>query len=217
MIIRKYGIVLRRLKQEHIEMVRVKRNTDAIREHMFFQEIITPEMQQAWFDSIYNIHHYYFIIEYNNKQIGMINGKKVDYKAKTSEGGIFIWDENYWNSFVPVIASVCMADVTFNAFGFEKTFAEVQKSNTQQVSYNQQMGYELVQNEDSERQLYVLTRDRFFNKGQKIREAVMKISKDHSEVSWNDFDFSDVTPHEIEHLYSGLPPAIQQEVDQRLP
>ena len=60
MIIRKYGIVLRRLQHKDIELVRVKRNQDSVRNFMFYQKKITETEQEEWFKSINNIYNYYF-------------------------------------------------------------------------------------------------------------------------------------------------------------
>jgi len=108
MIVRKYGITLRRLKEEDIELVRQMRNLVAIRNKMFFQETITPEMQIKWFNSINNKNNGYFIIEVEGKKIGLIHGKNLDFEKRTCEGGIFIWDENHIGGFGPSLASVIM-------------------------------------------------------------------------------------------------------------
>ena len=60
MIVRKYGITLRRLALEDIELVRQKRNSQEIRQVMHFKDEITPEMQLKWFESINNFENYYF-------------------------------------------------------------------------------------------------------------------------------------------------------------
>ena len=217
MIIRKYGITLHRLKEEHIELVRQKRNEDATRQFMFYQKIITPEMQQKWFESISNIYNYYFVIEYKNTLIGLVNGKNNDFEKKTSEGGMFIWDENYWATFVPVIASVCMADLSFILIKLEKTFAEVQSKNNRVKEYNKEMGYVLHKEiHEQGKQIYVLTRENYFAKAKKIREAVMKVGKDNTPISWDDIDFSQVTAKEKLQLYTGGPDYLQKEVNPRI-
>ena len=119
MIIQKYGIVLRRLQHKDIELVRTKRNQDSIRNYMFYQKEITAEEQEEWFKSTNNIYNYYFIIESDNKKVGLINGKNIDYEKRTSEGGIFIWDEEYRDIQVSAIASLIMAEFTFLIFDFK--------------------------------------------------------------------------------------------------
>jgi RimJ/RimL family protein N-acetyltransferase len=218
MIIRKYGIELHRLTQEDIELVRIKRNSDAIRQHMFYREIITPEAQKQWFASIRNIYNYYFVIQYKGRKIGLIHGKNIDYEKRTSEGGIFIWDEEHLMSFVPALASITMIEVTFNILSLEATFAEVLSTNTRSKVYNRQLGYILHREDKSVgKEIHVLTRENYLQKGGKIKKAVQDISKDHSPLAWNDLDFSTVTPEEVKLLYEPLPTHIRYEVYKRLP
>jgi len=209
MIIEKYGILLRRLTQEDLELVRVKRNEDSVRNYMFYKKIITPEEQQTWFETINNIHNYYFIIEADGKKVGMINGKNIDYDHRTSEGGIFFWDEEYRNGLIASLASIILADFTFLLFEFNKTYAEVLASNKGQIQYNEFMGYELVRVE-GEKLIYVLTRENYLKKRGRIVKAVQQLTKDKSEITWQDLNLSGSCKEDVKTLYAGLPTYVQQ-------
>ena len=97
----KYGITLARLREEDTELVRQWRNSPQITQFMEYREYITPEMQQDWFKSIDNFDNFYFVIEYEGKKIGLINSSKIEWDTVSSEGGIFLWDEQYYETFVP--------------------------------------------------------------------------------------------------------------------
>jgi len=209
MIIRKYGIVLRRLKIGDIELLREKRNQDSVRNYMFYKNIISKEEQKEWFYSINNKLNYYFIIEYEDKKIGLINGKNIDYDKRTSEGGIFIWDENYRNIEISAIASVIMAEFTFMVLMFNKTFAEVLASNNAQVKYNEFMGYELVQKQ-GDKLTYVLTKESYIKKRVRLLKAIQHLTKDKKQITWQDIDLSKVLKEERTNLYSGLPDYVQE-------
>ena len=58
MIIRKYGLLLKRVQREDLELIRTKRNQRSVREHMFYQKTISKLDQEKWFDSINNIYNY---------------------------------------------------------------------------------------------------------------------------------------------------------------
>ena len=217
MIIRKYGVSLLRLKQEDVELVREKRNSDVIRDKMFFQRTISAKAQQHWFEEQYNIYNYYFVIEYKGKKIGLINGKNVDYEARTAEGGLFIWHPDYWESFVPVLASVILTDYNFVLCNFEKVIAQVLDSNERTQHYNAQFGFKpdpALSTPD--RPVYSLSREDYFNKGRIVAEAVMKITRDEEPLSWNDVFLEGVSKLEIAQLYTGLPEDIQTEIDRRI-
>lgn len=49
---------------------------------MEFQNEITPQMQEEWFQSINNKFNNYFLIEFNGAQVGMIYGAEVDWEKE---------------------------------------------------------------------------------------------------------------------------------------
>lgn len=82
MIIKKYGIELQLLTKKDIELVRQERNKDFIRSKMINQSIINSKQQQKWFKTINNSNNFYFIIVHENKKIGLIHGKNIDWKKR---------------------------------------------------------------------------------------------------------------------------------------
>ena len=211
MIVKKYGIELHRLKIEDVELVRQKRNEKAIREKMFYQKIITFEEQKKWFESINNIYNYYFVIHYNNKKVGLIHGKIHSFEEGIAEGGIFIWDEETYNSIVPVISSVCMADITFFIMNMKKTIADVRIENKIALDYNLKLGYEVVSEHAKENRLRLeLTKDNYLKKARKIRGIVKKIGEDDTDISWDDIS---LPKNDINKIYEGLPNYVQSNFD----
>jgi len=172
MIIRKYGITLRRLTQEDIELVRVKRNSEEIRQVMQFRDEITPEMQLNWFRSIDNFENYYYIVEFQGKKVGLINDKNMDWDARTSESGLFFWDKEYLKTFIPVLASLVLLEMGFYYLNWNRSYIHVMNTNFDAIGYVLQVGYELCEGqENEENQLYYLTRDNFEKKSRNIRKA----------------------------------------------
>lgn len=154
----KYGITLRRLTEDKIEMVRQWRNDPKIQQYMEFRDYITPEMQAAWFKRINNDNNYYFIIVYEGKEVGLINIKDIDYDQKTGEPGIFIYDDEYLNSDVAIRASLCRDDFIWEVLKLEKLYIHIMRGNRRAIKYNSLKGYKLVANQETvENQLYVLT------------------------------------------------------------
>ncbi len=177
----KYGITLNRLRREDIEFVREKRNSDEVRRFMEFRAEITPEMQEQWFESINNFENFYYIIEYKGVKIGLLNDKNMDWKARTSESGLFLWDESYINTMVPVLASLCLLDVGFYYLNWNTSYSKVLRDNAQAIEYVSNLGYELCEGqEEAENQLYYLTRELFETKGKKIQKAARAFLEDES-------------------------------------
>lgn len=215
MIIRKYGLVLKRVQREDLELIRTKRNQRSVREHMFYQKTISKLDQEKWFDSINNIYNYYFLIQLKNESIGLINGKNIDYDKGESEGGIFIWENSPEVSIAAAIASMIMAELTFKLFRFNATYAFVKSSNIKQQTYNKKLGYQLINENKKEQKLtYVLTSKNYKLKRSKILKAIGIISGDLKEISWSDFDFSKLNSDAYKNQYTGLPSDIQTMIDQ---
>jgi UDP-4-amino-4,6-dideoxy-N-acetyl-beta-L-altrosamine N-acetyltransferase len=179
MIVSKYGLILRRLRLEDIELVRQKRNSEAIRNVMQFREEITPEMQLHWFNNINNFENYYYIVEYQGKKIGLINDKHMDWEARTSESGLFFWDTDYINTFIPILASLVLLDVGFYYLDWRVSYIHVRHDNPSAVAYIKQIGYTISEGqENEENQLYFLSRENFETKGKSIRKAAQAFRDD---------------------------------------
>ncbi len=172
MIVTKYGLVLRRLQLEDIELVRQKRNSEEIRRVMHFKGEITPEMQLKWFHSINNFNNYYYIVEYEGKKVALINDKNMDWEARTSESGLFFWDKDYIQTFLPILASLVLLDIGFYYLDWKTSFIHVMRDNFAAIGYAQQIGYEICEGqEEEENQLYYLSLENFETKSRNIRRA----------------------------------------------
>jgi RimJ/RimL family protein N-acetyltransferase len=168
----KYGIRLSRLKEEDIELVRQWRNSPAIKQFMEYREHITPGMQKEWFRSVNNFNNFYFIIHFEGKKIGLINTSNADWKELTSDGGIFIWEESYYDTFVPVWASLCLLETTFFVFNARKSFIKTLNDNPRAIKLNTHLGYELLPGqEEVYNQQYILTKENFEKRAKKIMKA----------------------------------------------
>lgn len=178
MLIKKYGITLQRLEQADLELVRYWRNQPAIRQRMAFRGHISSEMQQQWFDSVNNKYNYYFVIIYEGRKIGLINTKNVNMQDRYGEGGIFIWEHELWNSYVPSLASLALLELTFKVLSFSnKSFIQILRSNSAAIKYNKAMGYVLIPGQDSiENQWYILTREDFLKRFDKLERGSYIVS-----------------------------------------
>lgn len=181
MIIRKYGLTLRRLQEDDLELVRQMRNSSAIRAVMQFRDEITPEMQQAWFARVNNFENYYYVVEYEGKKIALINDKNMDWEKRTSESGLFFWDKDYIHTFIPMLASMVLLDVGFYYLQWRTSYIHVMRDNPSAIDYTTRLGYTLCEGQQNEQnQLYCLTRDLFEQATIKIRKAARAFIDDES-------------------------------------
>ncbi len=173
MIVEAYGIKLKRLTADEIELVRTHRNSEAIRNTMEYREIITAEMQRNWFRSIDNEHNNYMLIYVDEKPIGLISGTQINWEEMiTGNGGIFIWDKDFIETVFPARAAVLMTDIGFY-LGIKKNYVKILHDNLKSISFNASLGYQLLPNQNKVyNQQYELTADRYFSSVQKLRKIL---------------------------------------------
>lgn len=218
MKIHKYGITLSRLKEKDIELVRRMRNSEEIQASMQFRETITPEMQKKWFESVNTIFNNYFIITADHKQIGLINGKNINFEKRTSEGGMFIWDKDYLGTAHGVLASVIMSDFNFLINEFEKNYIKILRSNQKAIAYNRQFGY--VPSPDFEPDPDVLwmelSKDRYMENTGRLRKLLASVTHDALPLLPANFDFSDDSPDDLRRLYLPLPDYLKRKINDHI-
>ncbi len=161
----KYGVTLNRLTEDKIELIRNWRNDPKIVQHMEYKEYITADMQIVWFQKVNNGNNYYFIIEYNEKEIGLINIRDIDYELMEGEGGIYIYDDECLNSTISFQATMCLYDFCFETLKLNRLIAHILKDNKRAIKYNKLLGYELSTGQAAiNNQLYILTYENYFTK-----------------------------------------------------
>jgi RimJ/RimL family protein N-acetyltransferase len=191
MKITRYGITLKRLTVDQIELVRKWRNSEKISRFMLYREHITPEMQKAWFKKIDNYENFYFLIEYCNENIGLIDIASIDWQAKSAYAGLFIYDEKYWGTSAPVLASLCMLDVFFIALGLQNISAKVKKGNKAAMQYNRELGFELSDKQHGQEGIELsLTPQLYFKKSQRLRSIAKNIKGDDTIIEFQPGQFS---------------------------
>jgi RimJ/RimL family protein N-acetyltransferase len=211
----KYGIILERLKEEDIEIVRQWRNSDPVRLNMNYQDIITPEQQRQWYKSINNLQFNYMMIHYQGKKIGILNDKNIDWEAKSSESGIFLGRTEYYSTFVPYMVSVAGIESTFYLLGWKKQYAHILRSNINAIRFNLQLGYQLCdEQEDIENQLYEMTWDSFERKAGKIRKAVRSLAgnDNYARVLFEPADYETGLAQMFETLIKKSPHQLERKV-----
>lgn len=169
-VIEKYGVTLRRLTEDKIEMVRCWRNDPKIQQYMFYKEYITPEMQKKWFERINNENNYYYIIELEGKEIGLANIKDINWEKKEGEAGIFIYDDNYLDGVFSYQISLAMSYVEFTLLGLNRITAVVRKDNKRALDYNLSLGAKVIPNESPESDVVRI----FFEKNNGVENKKLK-------------------------------------------
>ncbi len=171
--IKQYGVTLKRITSSDIELLRYWRNRQSVKMYMDYREYITPEMQKKWFASVDNKFNYYFIIGFEGKQVGLINAKDFSYEKSFGEGGIFIWDPEYINSFAAVFSTLCLLNfVFFEVKLCHLSHARILRDNERAIHYNQLIGYKLAAGQENQyNQLYTLTLEDYTKNAGKLNKT----------------------------------------------
>jgi len=192
MKISKYGIILSRLEEKDLELLREKRNADHIQRYMEYRDYITPEKQLEWFHSINNNKNLYFIINYDGKARGLINSKNIEWNPLRSEAGLFIWDQELWNTQIPAFSTLTLLEIAFHVYNAEYSICQVLSDNSRAQNFNKQLGYKLIPGQENiYNQYYKLNREWFYKKTAKIIKAAETISLEKEKILSNTFSQAD--------------------------
>lgn len=171
-----YGIRLEPIKEADLETVRRWRNAEHVKIHMQYREYITEAMQQSWFRSLDKSCNLYFMIRKDSEKIGVVNLKDVDWHLKTAEAGIFIGDEHYLNTLVPVLATVSIMEYAFETLQLKSLKAKIASANLKAVLFNESIGYQKLEGPASEGFDYYSTTEPAFREATKtIRHTLDKL------------------------------------------
>jgi UDP-4-amino-4,6-dideoxy-N-acetyl-beta-L-altrosamine N-acetyltransferase len=184
MIVEQYGLRYIRVTEQDIELIRYWRNKDFIRNTMQFREYITPEMQKKWFQKINNKYNYYFIIEADNQKIGLLNYKDPAPNTKTAEGGIFIWEQDYWGTPIPVLASLTMLECMYEVLNLrDNSMVTIAKNNKRALSFNKMLGYEIYEPYKNEHFFkLILTKEHYLKKTTALKKAAALYTKGNTQI-----------------------------------
>jgi UDP-4-amino-4,6-dideoxy-N-acetyl-beta-L-altrosamine N-acetyltransferase len=176
LILSQYDVRLIRVQAEHLTLILRWRNNDWVRKNMFVQDILKEKDQLAWFNSINNASNYYFIIEYLGEKVGLIHAKNFSEEDGMGEGGIFIGEYDYLETWASVMASICLLNFIFAKTNINRSMVRVQAHNRRAISYNLKLGYK-IDYEDANELRMILDKEDFLCKTTLLKSVLSKISK----------------------------------------
>ena len=176
LILSQYDVRLIRVQAEHLSLILRWRNNDWVRKNMFVQDILQEKDQLAWFNSINNASNYYFIIEYLGEKVGLIHAKNFSEEDGIGEGGVFIGEYDYLETWASVMASICLLNFIFAKTNINRSMVRVQAHNRGAISYNLKLGYKIDYQDANELRM-ILDKEDFLYKTTVLKSVLSKISK----------------------------------------
>lgn len=146
-----YQIELMPMAQAHQSLLRGWRNQDEIRRQMISEALISEEQQQAWFKRTErDPKQLHWVVKFRDQLIGATNVKSLETgktvtEATMLEPGLYIGEQRYQNNIVAFAPTLAMYDFCFAHFSVQRFRAVVKRSNVSAMSYNQKLGYEIIE------------------------------------------------------------------------
>lgn len=183
MKITRYGVTLERMQKQDAELVRQWRNDTKIARFMFYKGEITQTMQREWFASIDNDQNYFFLILHKKSPVGLINISSIDWENKTAYSGLFIYDDKFLSTDVPVMSSLAMLDVFFVLLGMETVYAKVKGDNKVAHRYNTSLGFKRTKKiELGLGYEYTLTKKNYLKSAKHLRNAAIRLKGNATQI-----------------------------------
>jgi len=170
-----YKLVLKQLEYKDIEMLRMWRNSEFVKQYMEFKGHITMAMQKNWFNSLKPDRDYYFIIYHNNYPVGMTEIKNI--LNGVGNLGIFIADEEVLKT-VPMLsyqAIFSIIDFSFYELELQSIEASILQNNPRAIRFNESFGFKPINDQDTiENRYYCLTKEDYAVKSKKIKQIISR-------------------------------------------
>ncbi|MCW8107603.1 GNAT family N-acetyltransferase [Alteromonas ponticola] len=153
-VITGFQVTLRPVAQNDLSQLRDWRNSDTVRQQMLSTDFISEEQQHAWFKKIQrDDSQQHWVVEYKGQAIGATNikarfhGDSVN-TAKTLEPGLYIGHPDYQGNVIAFAPTLALYDYCFAHLSVESFFAVVKAENKAALKYNQQLGYQVINQSD---------------------------------------------------------------------
>lgn len=156
MIISAYGVQLRSIDKDDIEQIRLWRNQEFVRKNMQFKGPISREQQSKWFQSLAAEKNCFFIFSHKNIDIGVVYIKDINSSSEIGEAGVFIGNQDYLNSTIPVQAILGMMDFAFKNIGLLRLKAKINEENQIAIKLNASLGYTFMEKVDEQFNYYIV-------------------------------------------------------------
>ncbi len=169
----RFGITLQRLEPDDLEMVRVWRNGPRVRPYMRYHELIQPEEQKQWFQSLDAERDWYFIARTGDIPFAVFDIKDIDWSAEYGEAGGFVGDSRYIGRPEPGQATLALMDFGFHLLGLKSLKARYSASLDRIVRLNDRLGY-VITHQGADGFLYAqVTADRYLRWAAPLRKAAV--------------------------------------------
>jgi UDP-4-amino-4,6-dideoxy-N-acetyl-beta-L-altrosamine N-acetyltransferase len=150
-------IYFEKLSHSKIELLRNWRNQDFVLEQMEYQELISKEEQERWFENVKNNSSFeYYIFGIENEAVGLVHLGEINKITKSAIVGLFIGNASYIGTGIAFEASNFIIKRAFDELAIETLYAKVKNTNNPALQYNSFLGFKFLKKENEEFGIYQL-------------------------------------------------------------
>ena len=141
-LIKMNDIILKRLTEEDIELVRTWRNSKEVSAHMYTEIEITEDSQKKWFQKIDNdTNCIYWIIEYDGKKLGLASITEINQSLKSCYWAFYLGDTSVRGAGLGSKVEYNVIEYVFNTLKLNKLRCEVFVNNDKVVKMHEKFGF----------------------------------------------------------------------------
>ena len=176
----RFGIELRRMTEDDIEIVRQGRNKDFVRENHVYRNIISEAEQEKWYAEMNSKEHYVFIVVHQGRRVGVIYLRDIPENRASSTCGLFFWDDDVISTRIPVFAALLGLDFVIYYCQVQRINSVVLKSNTAGIKMYTFFGFDLHE-KDADSYLISIDRDKYLKKRDGLINFILRAVKNKEE------------------------------------
>lgn len=181
--IHQYGLCLRQIRDADAEVVREGRNQPFVRRNHFYQEIISPEQHNNWYQEICKKQDYYLVACKGDTPLGLLYLKDITPGMRSGHIGVFFWDEKILRTRFPILALIAILDFFLITVGMQNIEAIIRTDNKSMVNIVNFLKFD-VRLGAKENMLHInYTRDRILENHARLMEYTRRLSP--ASDTWN--------------------------------
>ena len=139
-----YGIIIKPIENEDLEILLNWRNSSLIRSQMANQAIISKKTHLKWFQDLQKKNNeLHFLVWLKGIRTGYINfkGNGNLFEQKFVNLGGYVVDSKVNNGLLGISISMIQLDIVFGYLKVPEARISVRKTNTRAIKFNKEMGY----------------------------------------------------------------------------
>ena len=138
------SLKLRKIKEADLQLILTWRMSHEVTNYMYTDPKLTLESQQLWLKSLaQNQNVLYWIIEYDNIPIGVINICDIDKVNNKCAWAYYIGDTNFRGKGIATLLECNIYDFVFYSLGLNKLACEVFEHNDRVIKLHLKFGTEI--------------------------------------------------------------------------